>query len=92
MSELPTREAVREAWKPFETKYDKYLAESNWDSWLMQDKIIHAYMTGRLVDREAIDHEAAERALTEWVDDGMDGFWSDAVELIVDAALGGNDE
>jgi len=58
MSELPTREAVREAWEPFEAKYDKYLAESNWDSWLMQDKIVHAYMTGRLIDRDTIDYEA----------------------------------
>jgi len=38
----------------------------------------------------AIDCEAAETVLTEWVDDGMDGFWSDAAEAIVDASLGGN--
>ena len=52
---LPTREAVAEAWVGFKAHYPKYLDESNRDQWFMQDKIVHDYMTGRLVVKEDDD-------------------------------------
>ena len=53
--------------------------------------ILRAYADGRLIDREAINYEAAEAVLIAWVDDDMIGFLMDAVEGIVNAALGMGD-
>jgi hypothetical protein len=84
MNELPTREvkirAIHQVMHP----------GVGWDSC---DKVwckrrIPAFVDDRLIDRDDIDYEAAEAVLIAWVDDDMIGFLMDAVEGIVNAALG----
>lgn len=53
--------------------------------------IAAAYGSGRLVDREAIDYEAANEVAVELLT--VEPRWDkSATQLVVDAAIGGSDE
>ncbi len=83
MSDLPSRDVVDEA-LPFAPLTD-----------IADDPIFdiaRAYVSGRLVDRETIDYEAAQRML-DIIDQLVPPLrTADDARPIVDAAIGGSDE
>ena len=93
MSDLPSRERM----KPLAKSLRRYVENASNDALVEEIVVpIEARASGRLVDREAIDYEAAKQALNE------DGRWLVApdiieieadhmVRLVVDAAIGGGE-
>ena len=81
---LPSREAVQAS------------MDDEFGDLALVYRIADEWITGRLVDREAIDYEAVarkmyERATTQWPSDWLradQDFWIGGVKVVVDAAIG----
>ncbi len=82
---LPSREEAAEemALAASVTEHDNRLSDMAWETFM-------AYMDGRLVDREAIDQEAAINAFDEEGWDEAAGY-GPAIWAAVAAALGSSD-
>ncbi len=80
MNELPSRESFNDV--DIETLYRHGFFD--------EEKIIAAYLGGRLVDRNAIDYGAVERVIREWNSYTPEAVTRFASELVA-AMFGGSD-